>query len=283
MTTLTPENAQQEVQAIIKRKYGRNEVTPVSAPDRGLVLGMYAPGGTGKTTVAATITHSELGRPALLLNCRGNPHVISAYGDGRIDVTTVKAFSEVEPIRLDILRDLRKGEFPYKSIILDTTSEMHSILLRDMYGPTADVKWEQHSAATNDLKQLHNNFIDLAEAPYLLNIVFVMQEYPRHGVEMDGQKNLTVSMVAFSQALQSAVPSAVNFLGRLYIKPGVGNPYRRMLDFRPVETVHQAKLQRDPQHPTAKDIPYQVYNPDLGAILDTMRGNKPWPAAKHAG
>jgi ABC-type branched-subunit amino acid transport system ATPase component len=76
MIVLTKENA-----ARVIKSYGGVEISPVSSPDRGLVLGIYGPGGVGKTTLAATITDAadELGSPALLLNARGNPHVIASY------------------------------------------------------------------------------------------------------------------------------------------------------------------------------------------------------------
>lgn len=271
MTTLTPQNAAQ-----VLRKYGGIEVAPISsaATERGLVLGLFGPGGVGKTTLAATITDSPLGSPALLLNARGNPHVVSSYGD-KIDVVNISTFKQVEAVRQDLLKD---ATHPYRSVILDTVSEMWSIDLRDLYGPTADVDWTKHSASTADVMQLARNWVDLAEPPHCMNVVFVFQETSEERT-IRGQK-IRRSEIAFNTALQWLIPSVITFLGRLYIIEDTP-PYRRMLDFRPVEVMHQAKFQADPKDQLAKDIPMEQYNPSLASLVDTIRGRKPWPTERH--
>jgi hypothetical protein len=269
--TLTPANAKQVV-----RNYGGLVVEPVGSVDMGLALGIYAPGGIGKTTLAATITDSPLGSPALYLNARGNPHVIASYND-RIDVVNIEKFADVERVRQGILAD---KDCPYKSVILDNVSEMFYIDLRDLYGPAGDVVWEKHSATTADVLQLMRNWIDLTtHKGLLLNVVFVFQETPETRT-IRGQEVKSRSEIGANKALQGQVPSIVNFLGRLYITSDVP-PYTRMLDFSPMEKIHQGKIQVDRSHPTAGQIPYEIYNPSLASILDTIRGNQPWPREKH--
>src|SRR5688500_14322350 len=96
-TALTPTNA-----AEIIKSFGGFTVAPVSNADRGLALGISGPGGIGKTTLAASITDSAHAPRALLINARGNPHVISSYGlDGRIDTITISTFKDQEKIRAD--------------------------------------------------------------------------------------------------------------------------------------------------------------------------------------
>lgn len=251
-------------------------VEPVSSPARGLAIGLFAPGGTGKTTLAATITDSPLGSPALYLDARGNPHVVSSYAE-RIDVVPITKFAQVEAVRQDLINDRNR---PYKSVILDNVSEMWSIDLRDLYGPVMDVGWEKHSASSADVVQLVRNWIDLTFPPYTLNVVFVFQETPEART-IRNQKVTSRSELAFNQSLQWQIPTLVNFLGRLYIASDTP-PYPRVLDFTPVETMHQSKLQVDPKDPVAKDIPFIHYNPSLASLVDTIRGRQPWPTAKHS-
>jgi GTPase SAR1 family protein len=273
MIVLTRENANRVI-----KSYGGVEISPVSSPDRGLVLGIYGPGGVGKTTLAATITDAadNLGSPALLLNARGNPHVISSYA-GKIDIADITRFDQVEKIRADMLRD---KSLEYKSVIIDNVTELWSMDLRDRYGPMTTVEWTKHSASTSDIMQLVRNWIDMAEIGPKLNVIFVFQETPETR-DIRGRTGVIVSEVAFNKALQSHVPSLVNFLGRLYIHTDQP-PYRRVLDFRPIDTMHQAKLQVDRDDQYAKQIPFEVYDPSLASILDTVRGHKPWPTEKHA-
>jgi hypothetical protein len=273
MIVLTKENANRVI-----KSYGGIEISPVSSPDRGLVLGIYGPGGSGKTTLAATVTDAadELGSPALLLNARGNPHVITSYAS-KIDIANITKFDQVEKIRTDLLRD---KDLPYKSIIHDNVTEMWSMDLRDRYGPMTNVDWTKHAASTSDIMQMIRNWIDLAETGPKLNVIFVFQETPETR-DIRGRTGVIRSEVAFNKALQSHVPSLVNFLGRLYIHTEQP-PYRRVLDFRPIDTIHQAKMQVDRDDQYASQIPFEVYDPSLASILDTIRGHKPWPAEKHA-
>ena len=271
MTVMTPENATHLI-----RSYGGVVVEPVSNTDRGLMLGIYGEGGVGKTTLAATIADSDLGRPALLLDARGNPHVISSYSD-RVDVATVTRFDQVDKIRQDILRD---KNLPYKSVILDNVTEMWSMDLRDRYGPMVSVEWTKHAASTSDIVQLVRNWSDLALTGLKLNVIFVFQETPETR-DIQGRTGVVRSEVAFNKALQSHVPTLVNFLGRLY-QTSDQPPYRRKLDFRPIMTMHQAKLQVDRDDEYAKQIPFEMHDPSLASILDTIRGHKPFPIEKHS-
>lgn len=270
MAIITPLNAQR-----IVGKLGGLDVKPVANDDRGLVLGLYGPPGTGKTTLAATVADSQYGSPALYIDARGNPHVISSYAD-RIDVVTINKFDDLERVRQSLLREA----LPYKSVIIDTVSEAWAIDLRDLYGPVANVKWEHHSASTADVLQLIRNYVDLSTSALKLNVIFVMQETQEQRTVLN-QKVEARSEIAFNKALQSAIPSLINFLGRLYIYETTP-PFKRVLSFMPAETVHQAKMQRDPNDPAARDIPYEVYNPSLAPILNTLRGHEPWPTAAHS-
>ena len=274
MTTpivLTPNNA-----AKVFKRYGGIEAKPVTAEDRGLAIGIYGPGGIGKTTLAATITDSMLGMPALLLDARGNTHVLASGYHDKIDVLPITKFSEVERVRQDVMRD---KEFPYKSVILDNVSEMFHLDLRDRYGAATQIEWTQHSATTADVLQLVRNWYDMTLTAPRVNVVFVFQETPEART-IRGQKVESRSEIAFNKALQGQIPTLVSFLGRLY-QISDTPPYTRMLSFAPVETVHQAKAQIDPNDPAARDMPLEQYNPSLASILDSVRGHEPWPAAKH--
>jgi GTPase SAR1 family protein len=260
------------------KSYGGVEISPVSSPDRGLVLGIYGPGGVGKTTLAATITDAadELGSPALLLNARGNPHVIASYAS-KIDIADITKFDQVEKIRADMLRD---KSLEYKSVIIDNLTELWSMDLRDRYGPMTAVEWTKHAASTSDIMQLVRNWIDLAEVGPKLNVIFVIQETPETR-DIRGRTGVIRKRGCVQQGSPEPHSHLINFLGRLYIHTEQP-PYRRVLDFRPIDTMHQAKLQVDRDDQYAKQIPFEVYDPSLASILDTIRGHKPWPTEKHA-
>lgn len=272
--TVTPENVAEVAKAIARKRYGNVQIKPVSTLDAGLVMGLFGRGGAGKTTLAASITDSPLGAPALLLNCFGNPHVVSSYAD-RLDVAEITKFSEVEAIVKDIETD---PNCRYKSLIYDNVTAMIMLRLRELYGATADVDWTKHSATTADVLQLALNGLMLSAGRHKMNVLFLFQlvteERTINGVKGD------VYEIAANKAVQSQFPGLVSFLGRIYIK-GEIKPFHRMLDFTPLEKLHQAKMQFDPKHPTAGTIPLEIYKPSMASLLDTLRGNQPFPIEKH--
>jgi hypothetical protein len=268
-TTLTPANA-----ATVIRRLGGIEVKPVSSEERGLVMGIYGEPGVGKTTVAASITDSEFGRPALYIDARGNPHVIASYAD-KIDVVSIASFGQLEAVRQDLL----KGKEQYKTVIIDTLTEAWAIDLRDLYNPTADVSWQMYSAVTRDLEQTVRNFTDLSTMGPKMNVVFVMQQSVEERVIMN--QKVSRFEINFNKALQESLPSLISFLGRMYYYE-VTPPFGRVLDFSPAPTLHQAKLQKDRDDPASKDMPYLMYDPSLAPILDAIRGHIPWPTEAHS-
>lgn len=266
---LTPDNA-----ASYMRTYGKIASRPVSDMRSGVKMGFYGPGGGGKTTLLGTAVESEYGDPMLLLNARGNPHVISSKG-GHIQVIDVKSYKEAEAIRADVMRDT---DCPFKSIAIDTVSELLALDLRDRYGIDTDVKWEMHSASTADILQLVRNYSDLADWGPRLNVFFVFYDTPEKRKIM-GQEVERFEL-ALNKALQAQVPGLVNWLGRVYVADGEPT-YTRCLDFRPIESYGVSKHQIDPDDVNQRTIPMQIYRPHLGHILDTMKGGMPFPAAQH--
>src|SRR4051794_12492835 len=91
---LTPENAGE-----FFRRFGGIKVEPVDKIKSGFKMGIYGPGGSGKTTLAGTACDSEYGRPMLHLNARGNPHVIASRGS-QVDSVPIDQFKQVEKVRL---------------------------------------------------------------------------------------------------------------------------------------------------------------------------------------
>ena len=259
---------------LTRKSYGGIALSPISESKSGVRIGIYGPGGTGKTTLAGTVVKSEWGGPALYLDARGNPEVIRSYGE-QIQVITLASFKQIEMVRKDLIMDSSR---PFKSVILDNLSEMHAMCLRDLYGETADVDWRQHAAATADMLQLARNWSDLATI-HGLNIIFIMWETPE--TRTIREQEVSRSEIAFSKSLQAQLPGIISWLGRLYIVDDE-EPYTRCLDFRPIETMHQAKFQIDPNEPNVSQIPMEMYNPSLASVLDTIKGGMPFPIKAHS-
>lgn len=268
---LTPANA-----AAFMRKWGGIEARTVDDIVAGLKIGVYGPGGAGKTTTIATCCNSPLGRPLLYLNARGNPHVVASRAED-ITVVDIAKFSQIEDVRKDIIGALNKDEFPFRSIALDTVSDMVSQDLRDRYGPMTNIQWTDHSATTADGLNLIRNFSDLADN-YGINVFFSFQETSETR-EIRGQ-SVNRSEIALNKALQSQAPGIINWLGRLYVLDDEPR-YTRVLDFRPIEKQQVSKFQVDPDDARFKGILMEVYDPNFGDIIDAIKGGIPYPIDQH--
>lgn len=229
---------------------------------------------SGKTTLAASITKSVFGAPAAYLDARGNPEVVRSYGDA-IQVFPISKFDQVDDWRTDFVNDRNR---PFKSVIVDNLCELHAMDLRDRYGTDAEIAWTMHSAATADVLQLARNFTDLSTI-YGVNVIFVMWDV--HETRNVRGREVNRSELSFNKALQSQLPGIISWLGRLYIVDDAP-PWTRMLDFRPIESMHVAKFQVDPDDPVTGEVPMQQWNPSLASIVDTVLGGIPWPTALHA-
>lgn len=269
---LTPQNA-----PAVFRSYGGIKPTNVSDVLSGVKIGIYGPGGIGKTTLAASACDTDLGWPAAYLDSRGNPEVIKSYGD-KIQVFPITKFEQLRSFRNDLIMD---KNCPFKTIILDNVSDMWSINLRDRYG-SSEVTWQMHSGSTADVLGVYRDYCDLATIAHLrMNVIFVMWETPE-ARKIKGQ-DVERSEMMFNKALQMQVGGILTWVGRLYITPvGTGKwRYLRCLDFRPIEDLHQAKYQVDPNDEFTSQIPMEIYDPSLASIIDTAKGGIQWPKEKH--
>lgn len=269
-TILTPENAREAFM-----RFGGIDARPANEVKSGFKMGIYGPGGAGKTTLAATACDSEFGGPQLHLDARGNPHVVASRGSEVMSVPIDK-FKDVEAVRKDIIKALNAGTFPFKSISLDNVSDMNSMDLRDRYGEMTKVDWTDHSATTADVLNVVRNFSDIADI-YGIHVFFIFWESPEDR-ELRGQK-INRSELALNRALQNQVPGIINWMGRLYVMDD--NRFTRCLDFRPIEKQQISKWQVDPNDPRYAGLHMEVYNPHIGEILDSVYGGAPYDVSRH--
>jgi adenylate kinase family enzyme len=272
--TVSPENTEQIAKDIARKRYGGIAIKPVTTLEAGVAMAIFGKGGVGKTTLAVTVTDSEFGTPALILNCFGNPHVVSSYED-RIDVAEITEFNQANNILSEILKD---PKCRYKTVIVDHVTSLIAKRLHELYGAVADVDWKMYRDTTQDVLQLTMNGLLLTAAPRKMNVIFLFQEASEERT-VNGVK-VNRAELAANKAIQEQFPGFIPFVGRLSVHGDIA-PFHRLLDFTPVEKQHVAKIQRDPKHPLAGTIPMRIFKPSLAPILDTMHGKAPFPVDKH--
>lgn len=270
MTIITPEN--------IRTIAGINIVTPTQvAQEHGLCMGIYGPGGGGKTTVCGLSCLSEYSGKTLVVDAEGGSHVLS-HLEPNIETAAVTKWSEIDKLRLYIKNRPEEFTEEYGGILWDNMSEMQDMNLDDITGGTKRPEIQHFGRSTADLLTLVRDMRKVS-ITHGLNVFFVLWDTK----SVDEESNLNRQGVLLTNKLASKFPGIVNMVGLLRVK--ANPPGLRHLSFQPSEKT-DAKFRVAPKDTLSSSIPLDIYytmqqNP-MADILATVRGGVPFPADKYS-
>ena len=182
---------------------------------------VYGPPGVGKTTLLASAGAHKLTAPILLVNIEGGMLSVtdsSVLGlDQPPDVVDLKSFDKLE----EIFWFLAKGDHPYKSVGIDSLSELQMINLegitkRLMGKITAsgakrasldDIWQEDYGTSTQQLRRVVRQFRDLP-----MHVFFSCHD----SMSQDKDKNETVHPM-LTPKLRTAVMGYMDVIGYMYV------------------------------------------------------------------
>lgn len=229
-------------------------------------------GGIGKTTLAATAVKSRFACPLLVLDIEGGSYVLDE--DPNIDIISILTYDDWRKFYTSLkLNWNNPDKFPYKGICIDNITEL---MYKDLEveKPKHKDPRQAYGVVTDDLLDITRFMRELTRKTMINVIINVWVERER-----DDDNNATFTKVQLNPATQKAYPGIVDIVGWLDIendKPA----YTRKLSFIPVRS--DAKLRRAKGDVNAQKIPIEMWNPDLGAILDTLIGGDDFNAAQFA-
>lgn len=269
---LTPENAP-ELYARLS-KYGDVKDTS-EVYNNGMVIGFLGRGGSGKTTVSASIRRSRHSGHVLHVNMHGRPAAIQHIPG--ITTITPADWKAVKNIREDVASreiDLRDGDGA-GSVILDTWTEAQNIDLKSI-NRSMKIEIQEWGESQAHILEETRKWVDIAESMGI-NVIFCLWE--EHDEDKD--VSLTRRHVSFARKLAAQWPGLVTFIG--LIDPVEYHPEYRYIDFRPSKRT-DAKFGVAPTD-AAKKIPYEMYysvdQPLLADMLDVIKGDKEWPTKEY--
>lgn len=258
----------------------------------GVNILLYSTAGRGKTTLAATLADSEYGSPVLIVDADGGAHVISHRAD--IDVIPVTDLNSAgasgfgwEVIK-EISDDLITGKLKhrsgvaYKTIIYDNMSEYIDICVRHVLRTisrniSATDRPDQNDwgKVTSDMLLFTRRNRDYSRNSST-NIIFIAWEYD----ETNKEGQVLKRSLLFNPALARKIPGIVDIVAILRGRSG----NTRELSFAMSEDT-DGKFRRNDTE-IANQIPETIRwkgkeNAPLVAIVETLRGNKPFPIAKY--
>lgn len=239
---------------------------------KGRNITIMSRSGGGKTTLCSTAIESRFGWPMLLCDVDGSSHVIDD-NDG-IDIQKIpsipawkKWFSTFQ------LNFKNESKFPYKALCLDNMSDLASRWVAEAIPRYKDPR-QAYNEVTQGIAEIVRFMRDVSTTT-MINVIFNVWV----DKDLDPEENVNHIKVQFNPALQNLYPGLVDMIGYLTFESDKPN-FTRKLSFMPVRS--DAKIRRPRSDKNLMSIPIDMWNPSIGALLDTMIGGDPFDASRFA-
>jgi len=254
---------------------------------KGYSLAISGRGGVGKTTLASTVVNSPIAHNCLFVDIEGGAVVIDDAEDRpgyvpeegpHLGVVNVTTWGELNVVMQRLITDRKR--YGINSAIFDNCSEALELskIRHGFY--TADKKdrlslWDD---ITNDMVQLFRQGRDLARNEQFV-MIFILWDTDRlmeTGDPRSGHKRDLGVNPKSAEKLQGIM----DYVAWLETPPKPKPPYPPIMHFE-YDPEIPTKKRLNPKQQSMLGIPDLIYNPDMGDIVDTVLGGKPWPHDKH--
>jgi len=253
---------------------------------RGWSCGLSGPGGVGKTTLSGTLVNSkwvqEHGK-ILYVDIEGGAYVIddeppqtARLQEGPIlGVVEASSWTHIEMV----MQQLHRNPDPFVGAVWDNMSEALELCKHKhhFYETPTDHRIGLWDGITNDMVNLFRQGRDLARTREFI-IIYNMWDTQEHENPM-GEK-FKHRGLHFNPKLSEKFLGITDMAGWLETPPKPMPPYPAILHFDK-DPLYPTKTRVSPRMRRHTNIPDTIYSPDLGDIVDTIIGGKPWPSEKH--
>lgn len=229
--------------------------------------------GVGKTTLGTTMTSAKDGAPLLVINF---DEEVRSIGD-RDDIMVwpgKKQGGKVESwLKACAFMDrLLRGKHPFGSIMLDTLNSAYDKFIlppiQEQMGERADGR-QVYGKANDELLRYIRAFAAMSRERGT-NVCFIC-----HAEEhKDGENGPLVIRPAVTPGVVKGMYQSVSTIG--YLDPGSGRLRPRKLVLHPTIKV----VAKNHQPLSGTRIPDEISNPDLGLLIDHMKGVRTFPKQK---
>lgn len=244
----------------------------------GFVTGIYGQSGRGKTTFIGSIAKSKYAGNVLWVDCKGAAYVIAGQKFlNQIKILEPLTFSTLDNLNTNLLKTpgkftgtLPNGEtevYEYGSIVFDHLTHMQHMHLIFMSAANSR-EWKHYTRSQEWIQdKLVDPWVDVAKR-YGINVTFVFQPE----IDKDEEGKRWVNRMDLTPHVAMQLPYYFDYIGYLdIVKEGSDE---RVLSFAPSPKF--VTKTRRPLAGAGADIPKVIYHPDLGHILDVLKGGVKW-------
>lgn len=240
---------------------------------------VYGESGAGKTLLAGTAAFVEELSPVLFLDVEGGTMTLSQLDStADVDVVRVLKWRTMQ----DIYDELYRGKHPYKTVVIDSLTEMQKLAMGEILGYGKDLdpggqipEFKDWSLNTEQMRRLVRAFRDL-EMNTIFTCLAMEQEHPR-------KKGVSIKKPALTKKLAEEIPAFFDVLFYLYAAEVSGVNQRYMQTDKNDRIVAKCRVQGIPPLLHPKDIKMEslydmlVRNPRPATEIPVveMDGQKP--------
>jgi hypothetical protein len=231
----------------------------VQETDEWVNLMVYGESGVGKTRFAGSADMIEAMSPVLLVDAEGGSMTLkSCYPE--VDVVRIHDTGEIN----SLYQDLAKGAGQYKTVILDSLTEIQKMSMDDIMRKAVAA----NSEVDRDVPQIRHWGINKEQTR---RIVRAYRDLPMHTIficlprEVKDRRNLTVTKPGLGGTLAGEIAGFLDIVLYMYIKVVKGEQTRLMLS-----TATEGQTAKD----RSDALPGVIENPTMQTIWDYVQGEK---------
>jgi len=235
-------------------------IVPVSGMDTTVNMLIYGEAGTGKTVLAGSAAAVKAMSPVLFIDVEGGTMPLqSMYPE--VEVVRIKTFMDLQRV----YDELYKNEHEYKTIVLDSITEMQKMAIHDLLQGNArrdpdinpDVpRIQDWGVILNQTRKMVRGFRDLP-----INVIFTAL----NDAERDDKRGKVNNRPLFQGKSKAEVPGFVDIVAFYYVVRK-GDSVKRMLLTDATDTT----LAKD----RSTKLPRSIEDPTMEVIYSTiMDGN----------
>lgn len=230
----------------------------------GLCIGIYGKPGIGKTTLAGSVINSKHGAPAIILDAEGGSYVLAGKD---VDVLSIASWADLQAVS----REINVRGPKYATYIIDNMSEIQELHLGSVEPDVSKREFKTWNISHSTMLQFVRSWRDLSRLRGI-NVIFCIWE------ETDKEESTGrwVTRLGTTPKVSTMIPGILDYVGYL-TKDEKSQERILILESSPKLS---SKMRRPLIGPSA-EIPGIIYKPDLGEILDVMKGDLKWSNTKH--